>query len=140
MTRRDDWRGRLAAELARQHREPFEWGKQDCAIGLACGVVEAITGVDLARGYRGKYRGPKAAVNLMREAGAHSLTEFVAGFLPQHGHPAQAQIGDIGIIPDPDSVLGEALCVVDTGTVIVMTDQGHGRRPRADMTAAFKVG
>lgn len=138
LTRRDDWRGRFATEMDRQRRTAFVWGKQDCAIGLVCGAVEAITGADLARGYRGKYRSPKAALRLMRESGAEALGDFAAQQLPEI-HPSQARVGDIGILVS-DGPIGEAFCIVDASGVIVMTEQGHGRRPRADMTRAFKVG
>lgn len=138
LTRRDDWRGRFAAEMDRQRRTVFAWGRQDCAIGLVCGAVQAITGMDLARGYRGKYRSPKAALKLMRDSGAETLSDFAALFLPEI-HPSRARVGDLGILP-ADGPIGEAFCIVDASGVIVMTEQGHGRRPRADMIRAFKVG
>lgn len=139
ITRLDDWRGRFAAEMDRQRRNAFKWGKHDCAIGLVCGAVEAITGTDLARGYRGKYKSPKAALKLLKQSGAQTLGDFAAQFLPEHEHPSRARLGDIGILPS-DGPIGEAFCIVDVSGVIVMTEQGHGRRRRTDMIRAFKVG
>ncbi|RNF35385.1 DUF6950 family protein [Paracoccus methylarcula] len=138
LTRRDDWRGRFAAEMDRQRRVGFAWGKQDCALGLVCGAVQAITGADLARGYRGKYRSPRAALKLLGDSGADNLGDFAALHLPEI-HPSQARVGDLGILA-AEGPIGEAFCIVDASGVIVMTEQGHGRLPRADMTRAFKVG
>lgn len=137
MQRRDDWRSRLAAEVDRQRRDPFQWGKHDCAIGLVCGVVEAITGEDLAKGYRSQYRSAASGLRIIKEAGADSLGDFAGLFLPEI-HPSQARIGDVGIIPADE--MGEAFCIVDASRLIVMTLDGQGSRPRSDMTRAFKVG
>ena len=135
----DDWRARLATEMDRQRLAAFDWGGHDCALGLACGAVRAMTGVDLARGWRG-YRTAPGALRTLRRRGYASLGDAVAAVLPEYDAPfAQAQVGDIGVIPS-DGEIGEALCVVDGATLIVLTDRGHGRRPREDMTRAFRVG
>lgn len=138
LTRLDDWRARLAAEMDRQRRDPFAWGKHDCAIGFAAGIVEALTGVDMARGYRGKYASPRGALKLLKDEGADSLSAFVAARLPGV-RPAFANVGDIGVVAS-DGPLGEALCMIDASGLVVMTEQGHGRRPRGDLITAFKVG
>lgn len=138
LTRLDDWRARLAAEMDRQRRVPFAWGKQDCAIGFAAGIVEALTGVDMARGFRGKYASPRGALKLLMDEGADSLTAFVAARLPEV-HPAFANVGDIGVVAS-DGHLGQALCMIDASGLVVMTEQGHGRRPRGDLVTAFKIG
>lgn len=137
--RLDDWRARLAAEMDRQRRDPFAWGTQDCAIGLACGVVLAITGVDLGALYRGKYTTKAGALKVMRASGAADLADFAALHLPEHIHPSRASVGDIGVIPS-DGPFGQALAMIDASGVVVMTEEGHGRRPRADVIRAFRVG
>lgn len=136
--RLDDWRARLAAEMDRQRRDPFRWGQHDCAIGFAAGIVEALTGADLARGYRGKYRSQAGALRLLREAGAADLGDFAAQLLPEV-HPAFARVGDIGVIAAP-GVIGQAFCMLDASGIVVMTEAGHGRRPREDVIRAFRVG
>lgn len=138
MKRLDDWRARLAAEMDRQRREAFAWGWHDCATGLACGVVEAITGADLAAEFRGKYKTPAAALRIMRERGAETLGDLVAQFLPECP-PGLARIGDIGVVA-ADGPVPEALCVFDASFVVVMTEAGHGHRPRKDVIRAFRVG
>ncbi|MEE2860836.1 MAG: hypothetical protein VYB46_08500 [Pseudomonadota bacterium] len=138
LRRLDDWRSRLAAEMDRQRRQPFAWGKHDCATGFAAAVVEALTGNDLAADYRGQYANPRGALRLLRESGTASLGDFAALHLPEI-HPSRADVGDIGVLR-ADGAVGEAFCMVDASGLIVMTEQGHGRRPRSDMTRAFKVG
>lgn len=138
LTRRDDWRARLAAEMDRQRRDPFVWGRQDCAIGFAAGIVEAITGVDLARGYRGKYASPKGAIKLLRDSGAETLADFAALHLPECP-PAFARLGDLGIVAS-DGPVGQAICMVDASTLVLQGPDGHHRAPREKMIRAFRVG
>lgn len=138
LRRLDDWRARLSAEMDRQRREPFAWGSQDCVLGFGSGIVQALTGVDLARGFRGKYRTPAGAAKILADSGAASLGDFVAGFLPEIA-PAFANVGDLGVIP-ADGPIGEALCMFDASGLVVLTDEGHGRRPRQDAIRAFRVG
>lgn len=136
--RLDDWHARLAAETDRQRRDPFAWGTHDCAIGFAAGIIEALTGVDLAKDYRGKYKTPRGAMKVLRDAGADSLGSFVALHLPPV-KISRADVGDIGIVAS-DGPLGEALAMIDASGLVVMTEHGHGRRPRGDLIRAFKVG
>lgn len=138
LKRRDDWHARLSAEMDRQRRLPGDWGRHDCALGLAAGVIEALTGTDLARGYRGRYRTPSGAQKILTEAGAADLRAFVAQMLPEI-HPSQANVGDIGLIAE-EGPLGQALCMIDVSTLVVMTPDGHGHRPRSQLLTAFKVG
>ena len=138
LTRLPDWRARLAAEMDRQRRDPFAWGAHDCAIGLAAGAVLALTGADLGARWRGRYLTPSGARRALHKAGFSSLSGLVASLLPEVA-PDYADIGDIGVIA-ADGPLKEALCVVDASGLIVMTESGHGRRPRGDLLRAFKVG
>ncbi len=139
LTRLPDWRARFAAEMDRQRRDPFAWGAHDCALGLAAGAVEAITGADLRVGWRSAYKTPAGALRAMRAKGYDTLADAIAAMLPEIP-PAFADVGDIGLIEDDAGPLGQALCVVDASGLIVMTEDGHGRRPREDMIRAFKVG
>lgn len=138
MTRLPDWRARFAAEMDRQRRAAFSWGWQDCALGLACGAVQAITGVDLGADLRGRYTTPAGAWRVLKREGFDDLGDMVAAKLPEQ-HPAFARIGDIGLIA-AEGPIGHALCVVDVSGLIVLTEQGHGRRPRSDLVRAYKVG
>lgn len=139
LERLPDWGARFAAEMDRQRREPFSWGQNDCALGLAAGAVLAITGVDLGSEWRGRYVSTAGARRALHKAGFSSLSGLLGSLLPAHEHPDHADVGDIGVIA-ADGPLKEALCVVDVSSLIVITELGHGRRPREDMLRAFKVG
>ncbi|MDB6177942.1 hypothetical protein PAF17_10560 [Paracoccus sp. Z330] len=138
MRRLENWRARLSAELDAQRRAPFAWGSHDCAIGFACRVVEAITGEDLAAPYRGTYDSPLGALRVLRDSGALTLGDFVAMHL-QEIAPARAHIGDLCLVPSTGPI-GQGLGMVDATSLIVLTETGQGRRPRADMIRAFRVG
>ena len=138
LKRLPDWRARFAAEMDRQRRDPHAWGHHDCALGLAAGAVVAITGLDLAAPWRGRYATPLGAARVLRCGGFATLGDMVASVLPEVP-PAFANIGDIGVL-SADGPVAEALCVVDASGLIVMTEDGHGRRPREDMHRAFRVG
>nr|WP_319250509.1 hypothetical protein [uncultured Celeribacter sp.] len=139
LTRRADWRARLAAEMDRQRRTPFAWGPHDCALGLAAGAVEAITGADLRAGMSGRYQTARGALRVLRAEGFETLGDAVAALLPEHDNLLMARVGDIAVIA-AEGPVREALAVVDVSALIVLTEQGHGRRPRAEMLRAFRVG
>lgn len=139
MKRFNDWRARFAAEINRQRRDPMAWGQHDCVIGLACGVIHALTGEDMAREYRNKYRSERSALKLLKSAGADTLGDFIAVHLSEYAHPSEARIGDVGII-DAEGLLGEAACVFDFSAVIVLTETGLGHLPHRRVLRAFQVG
>ena len=130
LERLDNWRERLEAEMERQRRTPFEWGKHDCAIGFAGGVVRALTGKDLARGKRGSYSAPASALRALRDHGAESLGDLAAIWLPELKNKSKAQVGDIGVIAS-DGPGGEAFAMVDVSGLIVLTPEGLSRPLRA---------
>src|SRR5258708_4686376 len=60
MKRLEDWVVRLEAFIKERTAQPFKWGSQDCCL-FAADAIEAITGVDLAADFRGKYSGAETA-------------------------------------------------------------------------------
>lgn len=140
MPRLPDWRARFEAACDAMKTEPFSWGDNDCAAGLASRMVAAITGVDCAAAYRGHYASPEAGLKLMRGAGFANLGDMVASFLPEYPEgPCRAKIGDLVAIPT-DSAFGFALGIVNGERVFVLTEHGHGTVDLLDATRAFKVG
>lgn len=138
LKRLEGWRSRLTAEYDRQNRMALEWGKQDCVVGLGAGVVFAITGVDLAASWRGRYSNERSAARTLRDAGFKSLGEAVGQYLPEI-HPDMADVGDIALI-EHHGVLGEALAVFDSSGLIAMGENGHVRISRESALKAYKVG
>ncbi|WP_417257347.1 DUF6950 family protein [Celeribacter sp.] len=139
LKRRHDWRGRLSAFLDETRRDGFAWGKHDCALGLACGAVEAITGADLRKGWRGKYKTNKGALRALKKRGFDNVGDAFAAELPEYDNLLMAGVGDIAVVQSDDEFL-EAMAVVDVSSLIILTSEGQGRIPRSRMVRAFKVG
>lgn len=59
-----EWEQNLFQFLKGVRNSDLKWGTFDCVIGLASGAVKAQTGIDLAKGYRSKYRSEGAATVL----------------------------------------------------------------------------
>lgn len=112
LTRLPDWRPRLAAWLDACARRPYAPGTHDCAL-FAAGAVEAQTGIDFARAYRGAYRTVEAGEALLGQDAA----AYAAAILPERSAVLDAVEGDIAVI-------GPVLGVVGGAHVLVLRPQG----------------
>jgi len=135
MIRRPDWRARLAAWLAAEAVRPFEYGKSDCAL-FAAGAVLAMTGIDLADGWRGRYTTLRGGLRVLHKAGHRNHVALTAARLPEI-EPGRAQVGDIAVVEGND---GPSLGVVNGAWVAVRTMSGLGHVPRDKVVRAFKCG
>lgn len=133
--RTQTWRAALADHIDRCRAAPFVWGKHDCAL-FAAGAVKAMTGTDLARGLRGKYRSAGSAAVLIKKHGFGSLGDLVASRLPEVA-PAFAMRGDLAIIRDDDGLA--ALAVVLGAEVAAARDIGLSFVSRDRVERAFHV-
>lgn len=139
LLRRRDWRTRLEQLLDRIEREPHRWGSNDCALGLAAGVVEAVTGTDIAAPWRGLYGTPEEALKVLRSEGCATLEEMVAKLLPRIS-VGDARLGDLAYVAERESPLGGFLGVYIGERAAVLTENGKGTIVRTRATAAFMVG
>jgi hypothetical protein len=130
MKRLPGWRGRLAATISAHRGRRFSPGKHDCGI-LAADCVLAITGVDLAEPYRGRYSTLNSANRLLKERGYASIADLVAELFPEIS-PALAQIGDLMLVDD-------TIGVCNGETVAVYGEHGVGFLPRSRASRAFEV-
>jgi len=129
MTRLPDWRQRLEVFIRAARAVPFAYGTMDCAL-FSAGAVQAMTGVDLARGHRG-YR--TLAEGLRGIRGSH--VDMAASLFPEIP-PMSAGPGDIAVVPgDP----GLALGIVQGVHVYVMGVSGLGLVPKESAVRAFRV-
>ena len=133
--RKSQWRPALAAYIDECRSTPFAWGSHDCAL-FAAGAVEAMTGADLARGLRGKYRDARSATRVIKKAGFGSLGDLVAARLPEVA-PGLADRGDLAIIRDDDGMA--ALAVVVGAEVVAAREIGVSFVSRARVERAFHV-
>ena len=112
MKRFDDWPRRLDTFIASRRELPFEWGSNDCCV-FACDAVLAMTGEDLAQGFRDTYTTLLAAKKVMRKAKASTVGKLADIIAERHGLaevPAPfAQRGDVVLL---DREAGESLGIV----------------------------
>lgn len=134
MMRHPDWKLRLMQYLGEAARTPFQPGQHDCAL-FAAGAVEAMTGIDYARPFKGRYTTLKGGVRMLREAGFADHIALAAAWFPEIA-PAFAAPGDLAVIETPD---GPAMGVVQGEGVYVLTVDRLGIVPMPGATRAFRV-
>lgn len=71
-----DWETRLHDFMLANRDREFAWGQWDCIL-FACAAAEAITGVDKAATYRGRYSDEKGARAILRKQGKGTLLATV---------------------------------------------------------------
>lgn len=126
----------LEAELAK----PYVYGTADCFFtGLA--VIDALQGTNHTEAYSGRYTTLAGAQKALRTEGHKSLVTFFGGLLGSCA-PAQAYLGDIGIIALPvpkRKRLAEHVGVHDGRRFVVKTAEGKRSFEFAQAIAAFRV-
>lgn len=131
MARRTDWRSQLATFVEQRRRADAG----DCGLFVADGIM-AMTGVDLAARYRGRYATIAEGVELLRADGYADLCAFAAAHLIEV-HPSQARAGDVMAFPSVET--GWALGLVNGERVTVPRGNGLGTVSREGATRAFRV-
>ena len=98
--------------------------------------VQAMTGADVLRGFRGRY---KTAAGAKRITGA-DIGDFLAGEADRHGFPEipprMAQRGDVVLIDQAEPAPG----VVVAGGVYVVAPSGGKVIPRPAVSRAWRIG
>lgn len=92
-----DWRTRLTKYLAGVYGVKFRPGKMDCALFCA-GGVEAMTGFDAARGWRG-YRTLSEGRKRLSEEGFDEWWDMIAD---RKCEVSALRVGDLAVIPTGD--------------------------------------
>lgn len=139
LKRKDQWLSAYHDELELIRRTPFSWKEHECASGLAARVVLAVTGVDLALPYAGRYDDAVSAYRTLRSTGFADLADFAASVLPEYDHPVDAHIADIAAIPI-HTPFRHVLGVFNGERIWVLTEAGLGSVDRTSAVRAFKVG
>lgn len=111
-----EWEARLSAYVVRVAREGFAPGRHDCAL-FAAGAVEALTGVDPAAEWRGRYDSVPAGLQLIRAAGHADHIAAAAALLPAIP-AAQVLPGDLAVVDGDGGE--EALGVVQGALIYVL--------------------
>jgi hypothetical protein len=121
----------LIAYAAEAGARPFRPGRHDCAL-FAAGWVKLMTGQDLARGWRSRYRSLRGGQKLMEEAGFRDHVDLAAAHLPEIA-PAFAQPGDLAVLKD------DAFGIVAGEMIYCLKPEGLGLVPRGEVRRAFAV-
>lgn len=95
MNRLPDWPGRLIACVEAAREKPFAWGRHDCCT-FAADCIEAMTGVDLAEGFRGTYGSARAGLERLERMGG--LEGLADRFLPRLER-LWCSRGDVVLVP-----------------------------------------
>lgn len=132
--RRKDWRPRLAAYLGEVARLRFRPGEHDCAL-FAAGAVEAMTGTDLAAGWRRTYRTLEDGLALLAQEGHGDHVALAAAHLEEVA-PIRAQVGDVAAVREGAAL---ALGIVQGPSIYVLRPSGLGLVPLTDAERAFRV-
>lgn len=137
LTRLPDWDRRLARLASSIGVEPGIWGQSDCLMTAAAGI-EAVTGVDIMRPWRGRYKSAAGAARLMRKEGCETVEEVLGSFfgLPEIGR-LLAMRGDVGVVESDGQLSCGFIC--DRG-FLVRTETGRLLLPQTAIKTAFKVG
>lgn len=102
-----DWVWWLEQAIATARTREFAWGTHDCCL-FPCDAVLAMTGVDLARGIRGRYRSLRGALRILRSAGG--LESLAVAIAARHRlaeiAPGLARRGDIVLVDVGTSTAG----------------------------------
>ncbi len=133
MNRLPDWRRRLELYLRDASTRPFRPGRHDCAL-FAAGAVKAMTGTDLAKGWRG-YSSLKAGQTKLSKEGFDDHIALAASILPEV-EPIFAQVGDIAVV---DGDTENAFGVVQGANIFVLRRTGLGTVPLTAAKRAFRV-
>lgn len=118
LTRYEDWPSRLAAFIDGQRARPFVWGQSDCCLFVA-DAITAMTGVDVAKRWRGAYVDEKSARRVMRNYGGVSGIATTA-----LGQPKPSLFGGRGDVVLIDTPTGEALALHLGNSVVAQAANG----------------
>lgn len=134
MNRLPDWERLLSDYLASMHAAEYAYGRLDCGL-FAAGAVIAITGIDPAGPFRGRYTTARGAARALRRYGAGNL-EKTLDSLFERKEPAFAHRGDL-------VWNGEAVGVCAGGYALFIAAEGQDgglvRVQRADLRGAWAV-
>ncbi|MCE8007128.1 hypothetical protein [Aestuariivita sp.] len=128
MKRRKDWMSRLTGYVGRTARLSIDPGTHDCALFLA-GAVLAMTDVDFAAPYRGRYTTLRGGLRILRKDGFEDHIALARYHLETRP-TAFLQVGDGAVVDTP---LGPALGVVQGPSIYLV---GYERQEVMPLTSA----
>ena len=150
ITRTPHWLTRELDTFMREHsNDAFEWAVQDCCL-FAANAIEAMTGVDIASDFRGRYTDEASAFALIKElTGGDTVADAAAYCAAKHGlvewadkegkpTPLRAMRGDLVVVSNAGRLIAG---VVDLSGryVAAMSDKGIVRLSITNIQRAWHV-
>ena len=131
-----DWPERLHDVIRAAKKAEFKWGKNDCAL-FACDCILAMTGIDHAKKFRGKYSTRKGAATALKKIeSVDDIAELADKYLGERISLSHAQRGDIVLIAVEDD---NALGVIAGNHAVFLAPQGILTRLLSKCVCAWKV-
>ena len=143
LTRKPDWTASLHEFLLAIEHDPFAYGTSDCCL-VAANAVKAITGVDIAGEFRGRYSTALGSARAIRRITGGLTAEDAIAYvaaeydLPEWPSPLLAQRGDLVVIRNGSEHIGGVVHLNGRHAVSI-GERGLVRLPTTAVTRAWKV-
>lgn len=125
-------------------RKPFAWGVHDCCLFAANGI-QAMTGVDVAEDFRGKYHDEATAFATIKEVTGGTTVEDAAVYvankyeMAEVPHKFKAQRGDMALVKDAGGLV-VGLVHLTGRHVLVVGDKQLQMLPLSSIVRVWRVG
>ncbi len=131
-----DWPEKLHASISEAKTQAFEWGTHDCACFVS-DCVEAMTGVDPLKEYRGKYSTALGAIKALKTlANVEDLPALATSFWGEDIEVSHASRGDVVLI---DHEGNDNFGVIVGTHAVFLTQEGVISIPVNKCKAAWKI-
>lgn len=138
MSRVSNWEQNLNQYLSAHLDAKFDWGRLDCALFVA-GAVEAQTGVDHGKAFRGAYSDEAGAMKaIVAIGGAKNIVELMDGFLPRRVR-SMVQRGDVVMCREGYLAIAFGAFALGVGEEVATGRQGLIRLPPITWVRAWAV-
>jgi len=133
----------LHAFLLARQKAPFIWGGNDCCL-FAADAVQAITGVDIAADFRGRYTDEKSALAAIKAVTGGSTVEDAAIYcankagMPELPHPLFAHRGDLVLLENEGRLIAGIIGL--HGFPMSIGEKGLMKLPLSAIKRAWRVG
>ncbi|MDE2099248.1 MAG: hypothetical protein KGL39_18485 [Patescibacteria group bacterium] len=130
--------------LIERAKTSFAWGTHDCALFAADGIL-AMTGVDIAADFRGKYHDEASAFALIRQLTGGSTVADAAAWcakksgMPEWKFPLLAQRGDLVVLEESGRLIA-GLVHLSGRHLVCAGENGLHRLPVTDIRRAWHAG
>jgi hypothetical protein len=144
LKRTEHWATReLNQFLTTNVNAPFVWGVFDCCL-MPADAIKAMTGIDIADDFRGKYKDQASAFALIKSVtGGTTVADAAAHCASKHGlkewsHPLLAKRGDLVVLRDAAELIA-GIVHLNGRHAISVGPSGLKRIPLTAVTRAWTV-